>query len=401
MPDPRRRALILVENLSVPLDRRVWQESLALRRAGYDVVVVCPQGRDRDTEPVAFIEGIEIHRFPLVPADGGVLGYLREYTQAFLRTARLVRRLSSERRFDIVHACNPPDLLLLAALPLKRRGTRFVLDHHDLVPELYLSRFGRGRDIGFRALVLLERLSFRLADVVISTNESYRRIALSRGGKRPETVFVVRNGPDLDVFRPHERDESLRRGRSHLIAYVGMMGPQDGLDHALRALAALHEERQDWHAIFVGDGDVLPGLRELSQALGISDLVEFTGLLEQDEVVRILSSADVCLAPEPSGPLNDVSTMIKLGEYMAMGKPIACFDLPETHFTAGSAALYARPNDDAQLGSLIGELLADPDLRARLGAAGRDRAESVLAWRHAEVELLAAYEQALAGGEPQ
>lgn len=399
MPDSRRRALILVENLSVPLDRRVWQESLALRRAGYDVVVVCPQGRDRDTELFDIIEGVEIRRFPLVPADGGVVGYLREYTQAFVRTARLVRRLAKERRFDTVQACNPPDLLLLAALPLKRRGTRFVFDHHDLVPELYLSRFGRGRDIGYRTLMLLERLSFRLADVVISTNESYRRIALNRGKKRPEAVFVVRNGPDLDVFRPQEADESLRRGRSYLIVYVGMMGPQDGLDNALRALAALHGKRQDWHAIFVGDGDVLPRLHDLSRDLGLSDVVEFTGLLEQREVVRVLSSADVCLAPEPSGPLNDVSTMIKLGEYMAMGKPVACFDLPETRFTAGSAALYARPNDDAQLGGVIDELLSDAELRGRLGAAGRERAVKALAWKHAEVQLLAAYEQALTGGK--
>jgi glycosyltransferase involved in cell wall biosynthesis len=177
-----------------------------------------------------------------------------------------------------------------------------------------------------------------------------------------------------------------------------MMGPQDGLDHALRALAALHEERQDWYAIFVGDGDVLPHLRELSKELGISDVVEFTGMLEQEDVVRILSSADVCVAPEPSGPLNDVSTMIKLGEYMAMGKPVACFDLPETRFTAGAAALYAPPNDDEQLGLLIGELLSDADLRARLGAAGRQRVETVLAWKHGEVQLLAAYEHAFTGG---
>jgi glycosyltransferase involved in cell wall biosynthesis len=369
-----------------------------LRNAGYEVVVVCPQGRERDREPVVVIDGIEIRRFPLIPANGGVVGYLREYAQAMLRILVLIRRLASGRHFDVVHACNPPDLLLLVALPLKRRGTRFVFDHHDLVPELYLSRFGRGRDLGYRALVFLERMSFRLADVVIATNESYREIAVTRGRKDPADVFVVRNGPDLERFRPQKPDESLRRGRGHLIVYVGMMGPQDGLDHALRALAALHTTRKDWHAVFVGDGDVLPRLRDLAVELGLSAFVEFTGMLEQDEVVRVLSNADVCLAPEPSNPLNDVSTMIKLGEYMAMGKPIACFDLSETRFTAGAAALYARPNDDEHLAQVIDELLADAELRATLGAAGRERAVNVLAWEHAERELLAAYEHVLAGG---
>jgi len=390
-----RRALILVENLSVPLDRRVWQQSLTLQRAGYEVVVVCPQGRDRDTEPFARIEGVEIHRFPLAPSDGGARGYGREYAQALWRIARLVRRLSRERHFDIVQACNPPDLLLFAALPLKRGSTRFVFDHHDLVPELYLSRFGRGQDLVYRATLALERLSFRLADVVIATNESYRHVALTRGGKRVDDVFVVRNGPDVTRFRPREPDPSLRHGRSHLIAYVGMMGPQDGVDHALRALAALRRTREDWSAVFVGDGDMLAGMRALSGELGLSDAVEFTGLVDQDEVVRVLSSADVCIAPEPSSPSNDVSTMIKVGEYMAMGKPVACYDLAETRFTAGDAALYARLDDVDDLARCIDRLLKDGDLREKLGSAGRDRVNKVLSWEHSEPQLLAAYERAL------
>jgi glycosyltransferase involved in cell wall biosynthesis len=318
--------------------------------------------------------------------------------QAFWRTARVVRTLAKDRRFDVVHAANPPDVLLLAALPLKWHGTRFVFDHHDVVPELYLSRFRRRRDLVYVALLVLERVSFRLADAVIATNESYRRIAIGRGKKRPEDVFVVRNGPDLGRFVPQEPDEELRRGRAHLIAYVGMMGPQDGLDHALRALAALQRTRQDWQAVFVGDGDVLPDMRDLATHLGLADLVDFTGLLTQTEVARVLSSADVCIAPEPSSASNDVSTMIKVGEYMAMAKPIACYDLPETRYTADGAALYARPNDVDDLAARLDQLLTDPELRARLGRVGRDRAEKVLAWEHSEPELLAAYAHVLQTG---
>ena len=395
VPTERRCVLILVENLPVPLDRRVWLEATALRQAGYEVVVVCPQGQDRDLELFELIEGVEIHRFPLTPADGGVLGYVREYAQALWRTFRLVRRLASERQFDIVHACNPPDVMLLAALPMRRRGTRFIFDHHDLVPELYLSRFGKGRDLLYRATLLVERLAFRLADVVIATNESYRRVALTRGSKAAEDVFVVRNGPDLTRFRPLEGDPSLRRGRRHLIAYAGMMGPQDGVDHALRALAILGESRQDWFAVFVGGGDALPQMRQLSEELGLVEATHFTGLVNQAELVRVLASSDVCVAPEPSSPLNDVSTMIKVGEYMAMAKPVVSYDLAETRVTADGAALYANGSDPAGLASRIGELLDDADLRDRLGNTGRRRAEEVLGWEHSVPNLLAAYDRAL------
>ena len=389
-----RRAMILVENLSVPLDRRVWQESVSLRRAGYEVVVVCPQGRDRDRERFARIDGIDIHRFPLDPSRGGAVGFAREYAQALWRTARLVRRLGRQGRFDVVHACNPPDLLLLAALPLKRRGTGFVFDHHDLAPELYLSRFGGRQDLLYRVLLLLERLSFRLADVVIATNESYRRVALTRGRKDPGDVFVVRNGPDMDRFRP-QSGAPRAGGRSYRIAYVGMMGPQDGVDQALQALAILRGIRQDWSALFVGDGEILGEMQTLADDLGLSQSVTFAGLIEQGEVVEAIGRADVCIAPEPSSPSNDVSTMIKLGEYMAMGKPIAAYDLPETRFTADDAAVYAPSGDIEGLARCLNRLLDDGDLRARMGTAGRQRAENILAWEHSEPQLLAAYERAM------
>jgi glycosyltransferase involved in cell wall biosynthesis len=396
--DAARRVLFISENAPFPADRRVLNEARTAVAAGWDVVVVCAQGDGRDDAPYEQREGIEIHRFPLAPSAGGPLGYVREYAQALWRIRSIVRRLARTRHFDVVHACNPPDFLALAARSLRRKGTRFVFDHHDLVPELYRSRFG-GTGPVYRIAVALERIAFRMADVVISTNESYRRIAIGRGGAAPEKVFVVRNGPDLERFRPAAPDASLRRGREHLIAYLGIMGPQDGIDHALRALGWLGARRDDWHAIFVGEGEVLDDMRALAARLGIADRVEFAGWRYDDDIRSILSSADVCLAPDPPSPLNDVSTMIKIPEYMAMGRAIASYDLAESRVSAGEAAGYAAAGDPDALGRCVDELLDDPDRRARMGSIGRERVERELAWHHSERALLAAYDRALAAGE--
>lgn len=390
----RRAVLVIVENLSVPFDRRVWQECRSLAHFGYDVVVVCPRGGDVDRAPYERLDGVEIHRYPLLPADGGIAGYLREYCWAFWRTYRLVRKLDRRYRFELVHVCNPPDVFPLAAWPLKRRGAAIVFDHHDLVPELYLSKFERGRDAIFHLTRALEHLALSLADVVLATNESYREVALARGGKRPDDVFVVRNGPDLERLRAVEPDVSLRRGRRHLLAYVGLIGSQDGVDHALRALALLHERRRDWYAVFAGDGEALPEMRALGRRLGLEEAVSFVGRLGDEDIRRLLSSCDVCLAPEPKTPLNDVSTMVKVAEYMAMSRPVVAYELTEAKATAGEAAAYARPNDERIFARCIDELLDDPERRARMGAAGRARVEQLLSWEHSEPKLLAAYDRA-------
>jgi glycosyltransferase involved in cell wall biosynthesis len=387
------RVLFVSENAPVPSDRRVWNEARTLQAAGWEVVVVCAQGAGRHTAPFEVIEGIAIHRFPLRPATGGPLGYLREYSQAMWRIRRLARRLGQARGFDVVHACNPPDFLLLAALGLRRRGARFMFDHHDLVPELYRSKFGEGGPL-YRAALALERIPFRLADVVIATNGSYERIALERGRVAADAVFVVRNGPDLERFRPAAPDPGWRRGRAHLLAYLGIMGPQDGLDHALEALARLRAARDDWHAVFVGEGDMLDEMRALADRLGIADHVEFAGWRYDDDIRSILSTCDVCLAPDPPSPLNDRSTMIKIPEYMAMGCAIASYDLPESRISAGDAAAYADPGDPADLGRTILELLDDPGRRERMGAAGRAAVQDTLAWQHQVPALLAAYGRA-------
>ncbi len=388
------RALILVENLSVPFDRRVWQESTALRDAGWEVHVICPTGANRDTEPEAVIDGVRIHRYPLRPATGGPVGYLREYGLALLHTYRLARKVGPVR---VVHACNPPDLLFLVARMLKRRGARFVFDQHDLVPELYLSRFGRGEDFLYRLVLRLERLTYRAADVVIATNESYRRAALTRGGKKPDEVFVVRSAPVVERFHQVPPEEALKRGKPHLLCYLGVMGPQDGVDYALRSLALLRDEigRSDWHAVFVGAGDTFDAMVALSRELGLSDMVEFTGRIPDEDLLRYLSTADVCLAPDPYNPLNDVSTMNKIMEYMAMARPIVSFDLREARVSAGDAAVYAPPNDESEFAKLIALLLDDPEERRRMGEIGQARVSGPLSWDNSRAALLAAYDAAV------
>jgi glycosyltransferase involved in cell wall biosynthesis len=393
---PGRRVLFLVENLSVPLDRRVWQEATALKEWGHDVAVICPRGVKHDPEPHAVIDGIEIDRYPLRPAEGGPLGYAREYGSALYGIAKRVRRLSRRRPFDVVHTANPPDILLLGALETKRHGARFVYDQNDLNPELYLSRFGGGKGFGYRATLAAERLAYRIARVVIAPNESYRRVALDRGRKAPEDVFVVRSAPDLSRFVAKPPDESLKRGRAHLFAYLGVMGPQDGVDHALRALAELRTRRADWRAIFIGEGDVWAAMQELAGELGLADDVEFPGRLPDEDVMRILSSADIGLAPDPKNPLNDVSTMNKIVEYMALSRPVVAYDLIEARASAGDAALYARANDVSAFAACIEQLLDDPGRRAEMGRIGRKRVEDDLSWDRSKEQLRLAYDRLFA-----
>ena len=384
------KALILVENLSVPFDRRVWQESTTLRDAGWEVHVICPQGTKRDTEPEVVIDGVHILRYPLTAATGGPAGYLQEYGSALWHTFRLARKVGP---VDVVHACNPPDLLFLVARMLKRKGAKFVFDQHDLVPELYLSRFDRGQDLLYRGVCALERATFKAADVVIATNESYRDVALTRGGKRPEDVFVVRSAPVVERFHQVPAEAELKRGKPNMLCYLGVMGPQDGVDYALRALAKLRDElgRTDWHAVFVGSGDAFDAMVALSHQLGLTDQVEFTGRIPDADLIRYLSTADVCLAPDPLNPLNDVSTMNKIMEYMAMSRPIVSFDLREARVSAGEAAVYAPANDELEFAKLTARLLDDPAERERMGKLGAERVAGPLSWANSAQALLAAY----------
>jgi glycosyltransferase involved in cell wall biosynthesis len=387
--------LILVENASVPTDPRVWPQCRSLRAAGWDVVVVCPKGRARDTADLDIIDGVEIHRFSAPESGGGVAGYIREYGIALSRIRYLVRDLARRRRFDVVHACNPPDFLLLAARAVRRRGAATIFDHHDLSPELYVGKFGRGK-VGYLGLLAAERVGFMLADVVLSANESFREIALRRGHKSPPDVFVVRNGPDVRVFRPVEPNAELRGMARHIIGYVGLMGTQDGVDEAIRALAELRRRRNDWHAVFVGEGPAAPAAQALVTHLGIDANVTFTGFVDdRNKIAEIISSCDVCLSPEPRSELNERSTLIKVAEYMAAGCPVVAHGLLETRRTAGETAAYSATDDPNGLASAIDTLLDDEPRRRAMSQAAVRRA-ATLAWDESEPVLLRAYETALA-----
>ncbi|MGY1685901.1 glycosyltransferase family 4 protein [Geodermatophilus sp. SYSU D00867] len=393
-PGPRQgHVLIVVENLPVPLDRRVWQESRALRDAGYRVTVICPMGSRDHREPRVVEEGITILRYPLRAATGGPSGYVREYAAALWHTARLTRHVWATARIDVVQVCNPPDLLFLAVLPLKLRGVTFVFDHHDLVPELAESRFGGRARWLRRALLAAERWTFARADAVISTNESYRRVALERGGKRPHEVVVVRSAPDLGHFHRRQPMPELALGRRYLAVYVGVMGPQDGVDHALRALAHYHHDlgRTDLQTVFMGSGDATEDMIRFSRELGISEYTTFTGRVPDDFLQSALSTADVALSPDPLNPLNDVSTMNKVVEYMAIGIPIVSFDLTEARVSAGDAATYVPANDVAAFARAIRDLLDDPARRAAMAEVGRERVADELSWEVSRRNLVGLY----------
>ena len=385
--------LIVVENLPVPFDRRVWQESRALRDAGYRVTVISPMGATEHRAASEVIEGIQVFRYPLVAATGGPVGYLREYATALWRTAALTFKVWRSARIDIVQVCNPPDFLFLAVLPLKWVGTTFVFDHHDLVPELSESRFGgKGRLFG-RLLRTAERWTFARADAVISTNESYRQVAIERGGKHPDDVVVVRSAPDLTRFRSRPPMPELKRGREFLAVYLGVMGPQDGVDYALHALAHYHKTlgRTDLHTVFMGDGDSRAEMIDLAGELGIGEFVTFTGRVTDEFLQACLSSADIALSPDPMNPLNNVSTMNKVVEYMAIGIPIVSFDLIEAKVSAGDAAAYAPANDVEAFAGRVCELLEDPVRRAEMSRAGRRRVEEDLSWDVSRRNLVSFY----------
>jgi glycosyltransferase involved in cell wall biosynthesis len=394
------RVLIIIQNLHVPFDRRVWLECQTLRDAGYDVTVVCPRGKD--SKPYEVIDGVAVHTYtPYAPGDRAV-GFVVEYAWSFLATARLALRARRAGRFDVVQACNPPDIFWPLARWLRARdGSRFVFDHHDLCPELYESRFPEGSRLPHRALLALERATFRAADRVTSTNESYAAVARRRGGKRAEHVTVVRTGPDAERLRPQEPDPAWRRGREHLVAYLGVMGPQDGVDLALAAAERIVHGmgRDDIAFTFMGAGDCHAALVAERDRLGLDDVVDLPGRVPDKTVAGVLSAAAVGVCPDPKNPLNDVSTMNKTMEYMAFALPVVAFDLVETRVSAQDAAVYATPGDVDGFAQAIVDLVDDPDRRAGMGRRARERVVSELAWEHQRAAYLRVYDE-LVGRAP-
>jgi glycosyltransferase involved in cell wall biosynthesis len=396
-----RRVLILVENLPSPFDRRVWQEACALRDAGYTVSIICPTGRGYEKK-FEEIDGIAIWRYDLPTEGAGALGYLVEYGAALFWTFLLSLKIFFTRGFDVVHACNPPDLFFLIGGFYKLFGRKFLFDHHDANPELYVAKFGR-RDFLYRVMLWLEKMTFRCADVSIATNHSYRRIALERGGADPRKVFVVRSGPSLERMKIGPAVPELKRGRKYLVGYVGVMGRQEGLDYLLHAVRHIvfDLKRSDVHFGLVGGGTSLGEMTALARELGIQDYVTFTGRVPDDELLAMLNTADVCVNPDIATEMNDISTMNKIMEYMALGKPIVQFDLTEGRFSAQGASLYARRNDPLDLAAKIVELLDDPQRRRAMGALGRRRVMDELEWRHEAPKLLAAYDALWTGSSPR
>ncbi|MDQ4142435.1 MAG: glycosyltransferase family 4 protein [Actinomycetota bacterium] len=393
-----RHVLIIIQNLPVPLDRRVWLECQALRDAGYEVSVVCPKGRADPSHEV--IDGIDVRKYEPYPPTQRMVGFLVEHAYAFTMTLLLALKVWRRKRFHALQACNPSDIFWpLAWLFRLLRGTKFVFDQHDLCPELYESRFPEATRLPYWGLRALEWCTYRSADHVIATNDSYRRTALGRGGKRPDEVTVVRSAPDANRLRRGEPDPALRRGRRFLACYLGVMGPQDGVDIVLRAADFIVHDlgRKDISFMLIGTGDCFEELVALRDGLGLGPYVEFTGRAPDELVFKAFSTADVGLSPDPKNPLNDVSTMNKTMEYMAFELPVVAFDLRETRVSAGDAGAYVEPNDVKLYAQAIVDLLDDEPRRKSMGAIGRGRIEGELAWSRQRDAYVGVYDALLRG----
>ena len=389
----KRRVLIIVQNLPVPFDRRVWLECQALVSAGYRVAVVCPKGSGDPSYQV--IDTVQLYKYRPYAPGGSKLSFIAEYVYSFLVTAWMVLRARRAGRFAVIQACNPPDIFWPIALVFRAiEGTKFVFDHHDLCPELYESRFPDGPRLPYRGLRALERRTHRAADHVISTNDSYREIAVKRSGKASDEVTVVRTGPDPQRLKRGAADPAQRRGHRFLAAYIGVMGPQDGVDIVVRAADIVVHKlgRDDIAFTLIGSGDCFDDLVALRDELDLAGHVEFTGRAPDELVTRVLSTADIGLSPDPKNPLNDLSTMNKSMEYMAFELPVVAFDLRETRVSAGDAAVYVRPNEVSDYAEAIVGLLDDEQARVRLGKIGRTRVEQELAWCHQERAYLGVYQ---------
>jgi glycosyltransferase involved in cell wall biosynthesis len=399
MSAPAKHILMIVENLPVPFDRRVWQEARALTEVGYRVFIISPVGRGYEKR-LEILCGITIYRYPLPYEARTKPGFLLEYLTALLCQCWLTLKVFLRHGFDAIHACNPPDLVFLVALPYKLLfGRKFVFDQHDLCPEMFLAKFGQ-KKIVYWLLRVTEWLTFKIADRSIATNESFREIAMRRGGMAGDRVFVVRSGPDLNRLRVVAPDPQRRGSFAHMVGYLGVIGDHEGLNYLLQAVHHIVSERgrDDIKFLIIGSGPELPALQAMSTRLGIDHFVEFAGWLPDEQLICDISSCDLCVAPDEVNPMNDLSTMNKILEYMALEQPIVQFDLREGRVSAGEAAVYARPNDAIDLSAKILALIDAPEKRRRMAAIGRERIENTFAWHHQKPNLVACYASIFADG---
>jgi glycosyltransferase involved in cell wall biosynthesis len=390
--------LMIVENLPVPFLRRTWQAACALRDAGYRVSVISPKGRGHEAS-YEKLDGIEIYRHKIHEASG-VLGYFVEYACALAAQFWLSSKIYWRTRFRILHVGNPPDFLFVLGLFYRLFGVRFIYEFLDLNPELYLVKFGR-KNLIYKILCFLERSSFHLADAVLAANESYRAIAMERGKVSPERAFILLGTPQPERIRILPPRVELKEGRAFLVVYLGVMGPQDGVDLLLESIDHITRGRQDIFFAIIGTGTEAARLRTLATERGLDAHLRFTGLISDDDLAAYLSTADVWVAPDPSNPMNDKCTMTKVLEYMSYGRAFVQFDLPQGRITAGDAALYARPNDPIDFAEQVLKLIDSEPLRREQGARGRKRIEESLNWESARRQLLAAYRTALGPAAPR
>jgi len=388
--------LIIVQNLPVPFDRRVWQETNTLRRAGFGVAVICPKSKTY-TKSYEQLEGVDIYRYPLLmEADNSVVGYLLEFVYCWFATLLLAFRAYRRRPFHVIHACNPPDTYFAIAFLFRSLGVKFVFDYHDLCPDLYVAKGHARRGVVYRTLLFLERLTFRTADMVIVVNESYRQIARTRGGVPDRKIVVVRNGPRREWAQLCGLDAELKQKHKYLVVFLGQIGKQDGVDYLLRAIRVYrHSYGNDTLFAIIGGGPSQPAMRRLAAELGLTDCVRFTGRVSDEQLLSYLSTTDLCVDPDPWTEFTNVSTMNKMIEYMSLGKPIIAFDLLEHRRSALEAAHYIEPNDVTKFATGIRELLKDEQRRERMSKFAKDRFQRALAWEVSEENLVRAYHQLL------
>lgn len=391
MSKQNRKVLIIVENLPVPFDTRVWQEATTLAANGYTVSVICPKGKGYDND-YEKLDDVHIYRHDLPEEGNGFLGYVREYFVALREEIRLARKVYKEVGFDVIHGCNPPDNIFLVALLFRSKGVRYIFDHHDICPELYIAKF-RKKGLLYLSQIIFERLTYKYAKMAFVTNESYKRIALERNGMKEEDVFVLRSGPKVKRLRIQEPKPEIKRGKKYMVGYVGVIGQQEGMDYLVDAAVYIKNTlgRDDIFFGICGGGPYLETIKAVSTDKGVDDIIEFAGRVPDGKLLDYLNTADICVNPDEYNEMNDKSTMNKVLEYMALAKPIVQFDLVEGRYSAMEASLYAKPNDAVDLAKCIITLLDDPDRREKMGQYGRQRVLNELSWEHTSHALLQGY----------
>jgi len=388
-----KHILIVIENLPAPFDRRVWQEASTLKENGADVSIICPKMKGY-TKSYEVIDGIEIYRHSLPLEARGALGYLLEYSSAIFWEFVLSWKIFFKKRFHVIHGCNPPDLIFLTALVFKLFGVKYVFDHHDINPELYIAKFQR-KDFFYKMMVLFEKLTFKAANFSIATNESYKEIAIKRGGMAPEKVQVVRSGPSLKRLKLIPPVEKYKKGKKYLIGYVGVIGEQEGLDLLMQSAKELKAMRNDVQFAIVGGGTDLDNIKAYAREIGVGDMVDFYGRVSDQVLLEVLNTADVCVNPDKPTEMNNLSTMNKIMEYMALKKPIVQYDLKEGRASALKASLYVSHNDTREFAEKISYLLDNEEVRREMAEYGHDRVLNKLSWDYESEKLLRFYGKVL------